>query len=704
MQRASARSTVQSKASGGPVNRQSGPSARAKPLDFLFIGAGADTTRDRRIWRASARDCQLRSKSLAIEDLAGQTSEQKLDALVAKARQMRQLGAIAKGTQVVLDFHGFVEAGELYLTNVEDGTADFTVKAEILVRKLREALADPTDPDTQESTQLFHLRCCFGGQLRQRLKIMPGGPTLIHAGNKACLSSAGSNAINQIIRKFKRGPRGDHPLTRAQQDQIWSTAIAQSGENIAWVERGKIQKHNALRSACEAAANKTIKPGRRGRVIAAKLDHGSMESLQKILGKNPRVTYEQSKFGENCPLDIAATSERQSALKVNYLVEVLGHDVNKPYDNGSTVLHNIARHGSSATLRNLIHHGGSALIADNFDFLPLHRSARSTCETRQKIEYLLNADWQGKVDRPGPEGRSPLQLAIEAGNVEAVTTLLHCGADPDFQDVDGNSAADLLPLVADATTRKALSVLLQQAQSPINRRNAKGFTSLHIKATHGSAVEVQAILQQQADPAMRDIYGSLPIHLLAAHSRTDTLAKLKLLSPGGVACLNATDLNGNTPLHYAALNGNEDAMTALLQLGADPGVPNQYGILPIHCARKNVVGPLMQAMKGRPDGIKTLPDLSLHMNRLVASGSGEDSLPALMKLPGALERRDSKGMTALAEAALKGNLKTARLLLEADASPNIRFDDGKTLLEQLRELQMEDMAQLLLEFNADPNW
>ncbi|WP_353275377.1 ankyrin repeat domain-containing protein [Wolbachia endosymbiont (group A) of Pipizella viduata] len=55
----------------------------------------------------------------------------------------------------------------------------------------------------------------------------------------------------------------------------------------------------------------------------------------------------------------------------------------------------------------------------------------------------------------------------------------------------------------------------------------------------------------------------------------------------GKAQVNATDNSGNTPLHWAALNGEKDVVKALLGEGANVDAKDNRGWNPLHLAAEN---------------------------------------------------------------------------------------------------------------------
>jgi ankyrin repeat protein len=48
--------------------------------------------------------------------------------------------------------------------------------------------------------------------------------------------------------------------------------------------------------------------------------------------------------------------------------------------------------------------------------------------------------------------------------------------------------------------------------------------------------------------------------------------------------VNCYDVEGNTPLYYAALNGNTAFCAFLLTNGADVNLPSKHGNIPLHAA------------------------------------------------------------------------------------------------------------------------
>jgi len=97
------------------------------------------------------------------------------------------------------------------------------------------------------------------------------------------------------------------------------------------------------------------------------------------------------------------------------------------------------------------------------------------------------------------------------------------------------------------------AALLLKAGAQVFARNEDGDTPLH-----GASREVvPLLLKAGADPLAKNHEGNVPLH---------RNFNAELLAPG----VNVRNAAGLTPLHYAALAGNERAIEWLLSQGADP--------------------------------------------------------------------------------------------------------------------------------------
>ncbi|KAM8856119.1 BRCA1-associated RING domain protein 1 [Spinachia spinachia] len=108
------------------------------------------------------------------------------------------------------------------------------------------------------------------------------------------------------------------------------------------------------------------------------------------------------------------------------------------------------------------------------------------------------------------------------------------------------------------------------------KRNHKGETPLHLAAIKGDVEAVKALLDQGADPNLKDNAGWTPLH--EACNLGHLVVVEALVSRG--ALLNTPGYENDSPLHDAVRNGHPAIAQLLLRLGASRHVLNQHGKRP----------------------------------------------------------------------------------------------------------------------------
>src|SRR5438093_881702 len=198
---------------------------------------------------------------------------------------------------------------------------------------------------------------------------------------------------------------------------------------------------------------------------------------------------------------------------------------------------------------------------------------------------------------------------------------------------------------------------------------------------------LRTLLKQHADPNAPDIDGTTPL-IWAAHNGDSETGKL-LISAG--ANVKATNRYGVNALVEAATLGDVAMMEALLKAGADPNSTYGAGETPL----------MLAARTGNLNAVKLLIDRGANVNGadefkgytplmfaatenqaevaklLIGHGANVNARSRRFEFGslkeaagGALMERAEGGMTPLQYAAREGNIETGRVLLAAGADVN----------------------------------
>ena len=437
---------------------------------------------------------------------------------------------------------------------------------------------------------------------------------------------------------------------------------------------------DAVKSGDRAAAIALI--SQRADVNAAETDgttplhwavhHGDLELTQRLIRAGAKVNVKND-YGST-PMSEAAVLGRAD------LIEALlkaGADVESPNADGQTALMVVARTGRVDAARVLLTYGAKVNTVEQWRGQTALMWAVAQKQPAMVAELVkagadVNArstvnNWDRQVTaepraiyRPAG-GLTPLLYATREGCVECARLLVEAGADLNLADPENISP--LLMAVINGQWDTA-QYLIKKGANP-NKWDFWGRAPLY------AAVDLNTI-PRGGRPDWPSLDETTPLQVIEMllDAGANPNAQLKLAPPfrniGNDRGLDGMLTTGATPLLRAAKALDAPAIAALLAKGADISLANSRGMTPI----------MVAAGLGSVDA----DTRGFYLSEDTQQRSIE-SLKLLIKAGGDINSKDSRGLTALHEAARWGWNDVVQFLVESGADLNAKDNRGNTPID-----------------------
>jgi ankyrin repeat protein len=353
------------------------------------------------------------------------------------------------------------------------------------------------------------------------------------------------------------------------------------------------------------------------------------------------------------------------------------------------------------------------------------------------------------VNRRNPDGSTPLQWAVYAGDAAEVKRLLRAGAKVSLANNYGATPMSLAAEVANTDILKMLLEVGANADSP----NPDGQTALHAVARAGNVEAAKLLIDHGATVDARERWGGQSPLMWASARRHPEMMRL-LISKG--ADVNAASINrdyqrhvtaegrpksldsgGLTPLLYAARENCIACADVLLEAGADIDLPDPDGVTPLLLAIMNAnwdlarrlidagadvnqwdlfgEAPLFTAvdLRTRLDGGRASIDppnknTGLAIVKALLERGADPNMQLFFKPANIRGATNTRGATPLIRAAGNNDLEVVKILLEHGADATITTADRQTpihavLAGRAPEPQALELIKVLHKAGADVN-
>ena len=192
---------------------------------------------------------------------------------------------------------------------------------------------------------------------------------------------------------------------------------------------------------------------------------------------------------------------------------------------------------------------------------------------------------------------NPLIIAIHSGNTAMANTLLDAGANPNYENADGENAlhAAVRRNNFDLTKR-----LVEDFKMDVNHLDGRHYSPLHVAIMKNDTHMVGYLLSNGADPneLTGDDMGDDVYYETAIHSvKTDNVEMVEMLINAG-AQINNLDSDGMTPLMWACCKKHTNVALYLIRAGANITYRCRDGLTALHEARRNKLTAVIDKLCG----------------------------------------------------------------------------------------------------------
>jgi ankyrin repeat protein len=543
-------------------------------------------------------------------------------------------------------------------------------------------------PDDQLRSMLEHLP-----QLRDQEARYKADPNMKQS---ATFVAIGGEELRADAAKPSGLPRASEEVQRQLK------YIAQRVEVILGIQKARLEVYQTMIATVPAQGTQGSFESR----VVTDDEEKEIRRIQEMIKNSPDLINAPAAGGGPTPLCNAA---RLGQLRVAKFLLDAGAVVDLP-SGGSSPIHNAAAGGHKAMVELLLDRGADVNARDVSGKTALHLAAENGFQSVVEALLARKAD----VNAPTKRHETPLSLAAAKGHGALVELLLAKGAQTEAKAENGWTA--LMGAAFEGHAEVVKRLLAAKAES--NAQDNSGRTVLSYAVERGRVEVVKPLLEAKADPnagqkdlplatAARFKQVEIAGLLLNAGAKPDLASKMpRAVVPPGQS-EQGWGSGPFTPLQIAVSQGDAAMVKLLFKFKADANAKDPWfgaqakPLVFYALANVEMLNAFLDA-GADPDARDNTRPVIVAATELDAS-----RVEPLIARGANVNVRGSFGnwreVTPLQVAAIKGDLKSVELLLNAKAEANAATPEGWTALHQAAYHGSKEIVELLLAHGADIN-